>query len=105
MNVSVDTTTVNFGQYMVPGLGMNESAVQGKIANAQKGALVGPMKANNSVIVLQVTELDKEGRPYDFQESSLRYNQQRGAGRMMNVLDRILLGNKEVTNNINAFYK
>lgn len=53
MSVSVDTTTVNFGQYMVPGLGINESAVQGKIANAQKGAIVGPMQANNSVIVLR----------------------------------------------------
>lgn len=105
MSVSVDTTTVNFGQYMVPGLGINESAVQGKIANAQKGAIVGPMQANNSVIVLQITEVDKEGRPYDFEESSVRFNQQRGAARMMNALDRILLGNKEVTNNINVFYK
>lgn len=105
MSVSVDTTTVNFGQYMVPGLGMSESAVQGKVANAQKGALVGPMQANNSVIVLQVTEVDNEGRPYDFEENSIRYNQQRGAARMMNSLDRILLGNKKVTNNINTFYK
>ncbi|MCM1355562.1 MAG: SurA N-terminal domain-containing protein [Staphylococcus sp.] len=105
MSVSVDTTTVNFGQYMIPGLGMTESAVQGKTANADKGALVGPMKANNSVIVLQVTEIDKEGRPYDFQENAVRFNQQRGASRMMNSLDRILLGNKKVTNNINTFYK
>ena len=42
MKTSVDTTTVNFGQHMIPGLGMNESVVMGKIANAQKGALVGP---------------------------------------------------------------
>lgn len=105
MSVSVDTTTVNFGQFMVPGLGMNESAVQGKVANAQKGALVGPMQANNSVIVLQVTDIDSEGRPYDFQENSIRYNQQRGAARMINSMDRILLGNKKVTDNINKFYK
>ncbi|MCM1076934.1 MAG: SurA N-terminal domain-containing protein [Bacteroides sp.] len=105
MNVSVDTTTVNFGQYMIPGLGMSESSVQGKVANAQKGALVGPMQANNSVIVLQVTEIDNEGRPYDYEENSVRFNQQRGAGRMINSLDRILLGNKKVTNNINTFYK
>lgn len=52
-----------------------------------------------------ITEVDKEGRPYDFEESSVRFNQQRGAARMMNALDRILLGNKEVTNNINVFYK
>lgn len=105
MNVSVDTTTVNFGQYTVPGLGMNESAVQGKIANAQKDALVGPMQANNSVVALKVIEIDNEGRPYDYEENTLRYNQQRGAARMMNSLDRILLGNKKVTNKINAFYK
>lgn len=105
MNVSVDTTTVNFGQFMIPGLGMNESAVQGKIANAQKGALVGPVKGNNAVIVFEVTEIDNEGRPYVFDENSVRFNQQRGAGRMMNSLDRILLGNKKVTNNINTFYK
>ncbi|MDE6430495.1 MAG: SurA N-terminal domain-containing protein [Duncaniella sp.] len=105
MNVSVDTTTVNFGQYMVPGLGMSESAVQGKIANAQKGAVVGPVQGNNAIIVLQVTDIDNEGRPYDFDENSVRYNQQRGAARMMNSLDRILLGNKKITNNINKFYK
>lgn len=105
MSVSVDTTTVNFGQYMIPGLGISESAVQGKVANAAKGALVGPMQANNAVIVLQVTDVDSEGRPYNFEENALRFNQQRGASRMMNSLDRILLGNKKVTNNINTFYK
>lgn len=105
MGAQVDTTTVNFGQYMVPGLGMNESAVLGKVANASKGALVGPMKANNSVIVFQVTEIDNEGRPFNVEESSIRYAQQRGAARMMNVLDRILIGNQKVKNNMNTFYK
>lgn len=105
MGAQVDTTTVNFGQYMVPGLGMNEGAVLGKVANASKGALVGPMKANNSVIVFQVTEIDNEGRPFNVEESSIRYAQQRGAARMMNVLDRILIGNQKVKNNMNTFYK
>ena len=77
----------------------------GKVANAQKGALVGPMQGNNGVIVLQVTEIDKEGRPFDLEESTIRFNQQRGALRMMNSLDRILLGNKKIKNNINTFYK
>ena len=105
MKTSVDTTTVNFGQYMIPGLGMNESVVMGKIANAQKGALVGPLQGNNAVIVMQVTEIDNAGRPFDLDENTIRYNQQRGAARMINTLDRILIGNKKVTNNINAFYK
>jgi len=105
MKASVDTTTVNFGQYMISGLGMNEYAVMGKVANAQKGELIGPMQGNNAVIVLQVTEIDKEGRPFDLEENSIRFNQQRGAARMLNSLDRILVGNKKIKNNINTFYK
>ena len=54
---------------------------------------------------MQVTEIDNAGRPFDLEENVIRFNQQRGAGRMMNTLDRILLGNKKVTNNINTFYK
>ncbi len=105
MKTSVDTTTVNFGQYYVSGLGMAESAVQGKVANAKKGALIGPMQSNNAVVVLQVTDIDTEGRPFNAEESAIRYNQQRGAQHMLNGLDRILLGKKKVKNNINVFYK
>lgn len=105
MGTSVDTTTVNFGQYMIPGLGMNESAVMGAVANAQLNQLVGPMQSNNGVIVFQVTEVDNEGRPYNAEESAIRFDQQRGASRMLNSLDRILLGNQKIKNNINKFYK
>lgn len=105
MGTSVDTTTVNFGQYMVPGLGMNESAMMGAVANAAVNQLVGPMQTNNAVIVFQVTEVDKEGRPFNAEESAIRFDQQRGASRMLNSLDRILLGNKKIKNNINTFYK
>ncbi|MDE5650401.1 MAG: peptidyl-prolyl cis-trans isomerase, partial [Duncaniella sp.] len=105
MGTSVDTTTVNFGQYMIPGLGMNESAMMGAVSNAAVNELVGPMQTNNAVIVFQVTEVDKEGRPYNAEESAIRFDQQRGAMRMLNTLDRILLGNKKIKNNINTFYK
>lgn len=105
MKVSVDTTTVNFGQYFVSGLGMGESAVQGKVANAKKGDVIGPMQSNNAVVVIQVTDVDTEGRPFNAEESTLRFNQQRGAQHMMNGLDRILLGKKKVKNNMNVFYK
>lgn len=105
MGATVDTTTVNFGQYTIPGLGMNESAVMGAIANAQVNELVGPMQSNNAVVVLQVTEIDNEGRPYNAEESAIRFDQQRGAARMLNSLDRILLGNQKVKNNINKFYR
>ncbi len=105
MSASVDTTTVNFGQYLIPGIGANESALQGKVAAAKPGTLVGPVKANNAVVVFTVAEVDSEGRPYNYDDSAVRYNQQRGAARLGNSLDRILLGNKKVKNNMNKFYK
>lgn len=105
MGAQVDTTTVNLSQYMIPGIGMNEAAVQGRVAAAKAGQLVGPMQANNSVVVLQVLNIDNEGRPYSYDESAIRFGQQRGAGRMANMLPAILLGNNKIKNNINKFYK
>lgn len=105
MNAKVDTTTVNFGQYMIPGLGMNESTIMGAVADKKANSLVGPVKGNNGVVVLYVTSIDKEGRPYNAEEAAVRFNQQRGAGRLANNLPAILIGNKKVKNNINTFYK
>lgn len=105
MGAQVDTTTVNLSQYMIPGIGMNEAAVQGRVAAAKAGQLVGPMQANHSVVVLQVLNIDNEGRPYSYDESAIRFGQQRGAGRMANMLPAILLGNNKIKNNINKFYK
>lgn len=105
MGAEADTTTVNFSQYMVPGIGMNENAVLGRVAAAKAGELIGPMKANNSVVVLQVINVDNEGRPYSYDESAIRFNQQRGANRLAGNLPLILMGNNKVKNNINKFYK
>ncbi|MCI9285296.1 MAG: hypothetical protein HFJ91_05800 [Muribaculaceae bacterium] len=105
MGVEVDTTTVNFGQYLIPGIGANEADIQGRVASAKAGQLVGPLKGNNSVVVLQVTAIDNEGRPFNYDESAIRFNQQRGAARLGNSLDRILIGNKEIKNNMTTFYK
>ncbi len=105
MGAQVDTTTVNFGQPFVPGIGMSESALQGRVAAAKAGDLIGPMQGNNAVIVLQVTAIDNEGRPYDRNESAVRFDQQRGASRMAGNLPAILRGNKKVENNMTTFYK
>ena len=105
MGSEVDTTTVNFGQQFVPGIGMGESELQGRVAIAKAGELVGPVKGNNAVIVLQVTGIDNEGRPFDVNENAVRYMQQRGAARMGGNLPAILIGNKKVKNNMNTFYK
>lgn len=105
MGVSADTTTVNFSQFLIPGIGGNESEVQGRVAAAKKGDLVGPVKANNSVVALQIIEIDNEGRPYNFDESAIRFNQQRGAAGLGRHIDRILIGKEKVDNKMTTFYK
>lgn len=105
MDARVDTTTVNFGQFMIPGLGMNESEIMGVVANAKENTLLGPIQGNNGVVVVYVTGIDKEGRPFNADESAIRFNQQRGAARLGNNINNILIGNKKVTNNMNTFYK
>ena len=105
MGVSVDTTQVNFSQPMISGIGFGEGAIQGKVANAKPGQLVGPVKGSNAVVVLQVVGIDNEGRPFDAEETAVRYGQQRGAQALGQIFNQILVGNKKVKNNINAFYK
>lgn len=105
MGVAVDTTDVNFSQSMVPAIGSRESALQGAVAAAKQGQLVGPMKTNNGVVVLQVTDINSEGRPYVAAEYATRYNNQRGAGALRNALPGILIGNKKIQNKMTTFYK
>lgn len=105
MGTQVDTTTVNLSQYMVPGIGVNEGAIQGVVAAAKGGDFIGPIKANNSVVVLQVVNIDNEGRPYNYDESATRFIQQRGAGRLAGNLPAILLGKGTIKNNMNKFYR
>ncbi|MDE6556999.1 MAG: peptidyl-prolyl cis-trans isomerase, partial [Duncaniella sp.] len=105
MGVSVDTTDVNFSQTMVPAIGARESALQGAVAASEKGKLVGPIKTNNGVVVLQVTDVTTEGRPYVAEEYAARYNGQRGAQALGNNLPAILIGNKKVDNKMTTFYK
>ena len=105
MGDQVDTTTVNFSQSFIPGIGVSESEILGRVAAAKTGDIVGPVQGKNAVVVLQVTGIDNQGRPYDFNESATRFEQQRGASRLMGSLPSILRGNKKVKNNINVFYK
>ncbi|MCM1521749.1 MAG: SurA N-terminal domain-containing protein [Muribaculaceae bacterium] len=105
MGAQADTTTVNFSQFVIPGIGINESAVMGRVSAAKPGQLIGPMKANNSVVVLEVVNIDNEGRPYSYDESAMRYNQQRGSSRLVNNLPLILVGKNKIKNNMTKFYK
>ncbi|MCM1519207.1 MAG: SurA N-terminal domain-containing protein [Lachnoclostridium sp.] len=105
METQVDTTTVNFGQVQIPGLGVYQDEIMGAVANAKPGQLVGPLKANNSVVVLQVTGVDQMARPFDAKQDAATYERQRGASRVMSNMDLILKGNKKIKNNMTTFYK
>lgn len=105
MGSSVDSTNVTFGQPMIAGLGFNDSEVLGSVAVAEKGQTVGPLKGNSAVVVLQVLDIDKEGRPYNYEESASNFNRTRGAAMLGNALPMILQGNSKVDNRLMKFYR
>ena len=45
MGTQADTTSVSFGQFMIPKIGMGESALTAKASVAKAGQLVGPCRA------------------------------------------------------------
>ena len=96
MDTKVDTVAVVFSQAMVPGIGFNESAIQGAVAAAKKGALVGPVAGNNAVIVFQVLDTKSEGRPYNYEEYAARFNQTLGINHFTPL--QLLLGKDKVKN-------
>lgn len=96
MESKVDTISVVFNQAMLPGIGFNESAIQGAVANAQKGAVTGPVAGNNAVVVFQVLDTKTEGRPYNFDEYAARFNQTLGINHFTPI--QLLLGKNKVKN-------
>ncbi|MBD5202301.1 MAG: hypothetical protein HDS56_08720 [Barnesiella sp.] len=105
LGATPDTTEVNFGQVQVPGIGIYEAEILGNVANAKAGQFLGPVKGNNAIVIMQVTEVAPAVRPYDATQDQARYNQQRGAQRMMGNMEAIMLGNKKVKNNMTTFFK
>ena len=104
MGTQADTTSVSFGQFMIPKIGMGESALTAKASVAKAGQLVGPMQGNQGVVVFSVTSVNDEGRPYNFTESSTQYLRARGAIALSQQLTNILRGKEKVQNNIPKFY-
>lgn len=104
MGTTPDTTTVIFGQYMIPKLGVGESAVAGRAAVAKQGQLVGPFQGNAGVVVFQVTGNDAPSRPFSYEENATTYLRSRGAYALSQQLTEILRGRQKVSNNILKFY-
>ena len=104
MKASVDTTQVTFGQPMVRNFPPYESALNANVAVAKKGQFVGPVALNNSVVVFEVVNVNNQGRPFDFQNDAMVFNQREGATALQNSMSGILLGNKKIKNRIQKFY-
>lgn len=77
-------------------IGIQESVLQGAIANAEEGKVVGPIAGNNAVIVFQVKSVSNEGRPYAFDEYAQRFNRTMGIGTMDPF--KMLLGGEKIEN-------
>lgn len=104
MGSKVDSTSVTFGQFFIPGIGGQEGEFTAYVATAKPGTCVGPVKSNSGVIVFTVTGTEKNPRPYNFDESAAQYNQQRGGNALLRNLAGILIGKSKVTNNILKFF-
>ncbi len=104
MGVSVDTTTVTYGQPMIPRIGGGESRLIGRVAATPVGKVVSPMQANSGVVTFVVTSIESIGRPYDFAENAAAYERSFGGNTMARNIDAILLGRNKVDNRSLKFY-
>lgn len=104
MGVKADTTQVTFGQAYVANFPMYESALQANVAVAKPGALVGPIALNQSVVVFTVTNVNNQGRKFDFENDAMVFNQREGAASFQRTLPDVILGNKKIDNKIQKFY-
>lgn len=91
-----------FGEDQIGMIGFGENELQGKIASAKKGAVVGPFKGNNSIYVITVEDVKTAGRPYNFEESAATFGQKVITPMMQNPL-LLLVGNGKIENNILNF--
>lgn len=104
MGVKADTATVNFAEYTLVYPDFAGPQVVAKASLAKKGQIFGPVKATNGVVVMQVTDIEKNGRPYNFNESATLYSRTRGADVMSQMIPLVLMGNKKVQNNLLEFF-
>ena len=78
-------------------LGVNESALQGAIAAADKGQLVGPVEGTRGILVFEVKDINNDNRPFNAAEYGQRFMQNFGFSRRQSPLP-LLLGKDKVDN-------
>lgn len=89
MGTSVHTGDAMFTAPMLATIGMGESTLQGIVAAAEQGKLVGPVQGNNGVVVFVVNGEDNQGRPYSFEDYAAQF------ARALNIGNPRLLQNND----------
>lgn len=85
--------------YGITGLGFQENELQGLVAGAKKGQLVGPVKGSTHVVVFRVDGVQSQGRPYNFDEMKAQFARATpGAIFSQNNIFNVLVGNDEYVN-------
>lgn len=102
---TITTTDVTFDNSFVNTLGANEFELLGAIAAAEKGKLMSPIKTNKTVTVFQVNDVRVEGRPYNYDECSFKFNQSFGSTRLISNLFEVLKGNDSFESKLLDFYE
>lgn len=104
MDVTVDTTQVTFGQNYIGKIGAGESELTASVATAQPGTVVGPIKANTSVIVYQIVNQEQSKRELTDMETSQQFARTRGNQMVMNQALNILRNATDVENMMIRFF-
>lgn len=97
MGKEVEHGNVNITMPALLNVGLNESALHGAIAAADKGKFVGPVKGNRGIMVFEVEGINTDNRPFSEEEYGQRFNQTFGLMRLPSPLP-LLLGKDKVEN-------
>jgi len=105
MGVNVDTTQVTFGQINLMNPGFAGAEVAAIASVSPKGTLTAPVKGNNGVVVMYITDQEKSPRPFDYTEYAALFNRTRGFQALSQQFNLLLKGNKKISNNILKFFQ
>ena len=104
MDVTVDTTTVTFGQNYIAKIGSREADLTSSVASSDIGKVMGQLKANTSLVVYEVIGQDKAKRELTDLETEQQFARTRGNQMVMQQAINILRNATDVENMMIRFY-
>ncbi len=104
MDVAVDSAKVTFGQNYIAKIGAGESALTASVATAEPGKVMGPIKANTSVIVYEIVNQEQSKREVTDMETTQQFARTRGSQAVMSQAINILRNATDVENLMIKFF-